>query len=1222
VRRSIVCPNPRSLPPLLVLALLSGPLSAGAFDFADGRLHVNGYLEAQLRTIARDFSTSDELDLTQWWNILDVEIEADIAPDGWGPFDVLSAFARLEGRYDCVWTHACGIFSSADTYGDRAGHLPGRLGDGRRAGFRSSGTLFNGDTRGFAGIPREFLDFQFSRPPLGPVSGPRRASKFFDIEGIDTLYDTAGPDEIFNDVGPGPDGILGTDDDLMDDPAPFIFGEVEDHCEFGFRKIRGREDGVGHQVLGPWNPGCKIDPTGRLSDKPHPLRAADPNFVVLGGQGGFGALPLRPAPEVDYREEAPSDVAKGIYLPNPAYAQMLRDDAFHNPDQTFRQAELEWNHGASQQDEKELKELYLDMEFFDSRLWIRAGKQTVVWGKTELFRNQDQFNPQDVALASLPSLEESRIALWALRGVWSFYDVGPLEDVRLELAGNYDEFEPTDLGRCGEPYAPLPVCDKTYGLFIHGLTGLGLAGEVRPEDPWDDAEGIEFGGRLEFRWDRYSFAISDFYGFADLPYQDVLYTYSRNVDPETGRPRAATSDGECVTGAEPACLVGNDPVTGEPAVDQCLGLGPDGPDPGTEPDPIILPCTDPAASTTVVRRGFPPGSQGQDALENHPVNQQVFAMICATSVGLLPSLDPTACGQTVFNSKNSLTGVPIDPALVLTDGEASISELLSNAVVGNPLANGVLVGGLANAPVPFVTLLRDPCDGFLADPDPSDSQPCGPPAPIGSTTFAAGGNLTANLLLTAQQQALLGCGEFYGTNCELDGIDLMNTEASALVQSWPGVEGAGGLDWDTTDASVAQPGTMAFIGQSGPVCTRFENGALVMLPGCRGPGPDYVAGTADDDPGFDPNVDGYSDPDGDGFSNVILHPFFDPNNLAFYQGTDSFTEFGLDQSFRSEMAALSFNALMVFVALSSAADLDGDGALDPTVGQFDPRNPTVTGSNGRDDDEDELVDEPDEGDPAHIGPYRADGCSYSRTHLCSNVQSLYQVTGLQRNTLRAGGGTRFGRRDFVWQGGSPLVLRYDKRNVLGFSMDFAEDRTKSSWGVEFTWVEGVTFADFDERDRTRTGQTFNTTISIDRPTFINFLNANRTFFLNSQWFVQWVDGYRESFPSDGPWNVLATLTIQTGFFRDRFQPNMTFVYDFGSNSGAWLPSVTYRYTENFSVSFGAAVFAGRMAARDMPLSPTSLGNRAGRHAYDDFVENGLSVVRERDELFLRVRYTF
>ncbi len=1120
MRGSIRRRSLRSFSALLFLAGLCAPRPALAIDLADGRLHVNGYLEAQVRTIARDFEASDDWDLTQWWNILDVEIEADLAPDGWGPFSLVSGFARVEARYDCVWTHACGMFPSADTYGDRAGHLPGRLGDGRRAGFRSSGTLFNGDTRPFAGLPREFLAFEFSRPPLGPVTGAREVSKFFDIEGIDTLYDTAGVDEVFG---------------TADDPAPFIFDEVERNCRFGFRKIRGREDGVGHQVLGPWNPGCKIEPTGRLRAKPNPLRPGDVNPVVLGpGNGGFGELPLRPAPQVDFDARAPKDVAKGIYLPNSRYAKLLRDDDFDNADQTFRQAELEWNHGASQQDEKELKELYLDMEFFESRLWLRAGKQTIVWGKTELFRNQDQFNPQDVALASLPSLEESRIALWALRGVWSFYDVGPLEDVRLELAGNYDQFEPTDIGRCGEPYAPLPVCDKTYGLFIHGLTGLGVAGEVRPDNPWSDLDGIEGGARLEFRWDRYSFAITDFYGFADLPYQDQIYVYSRNVDPATGRPRHSRVTGACTTGAEAACL---QPVDDDPAT----------------------PLPD------------------NDALRFHSVNQQVFAMICATSVGLSPDLDPTACGQTVFNShRDAITGVQVPDPLVLS--VPTVSGLASNLIAGNEAAHILaaigLTGGVA---VPHVLLNQDPCDGFLPGPcDTTDAllQP--------NAFYQAGGQfLTMNQLLTVEQMAVLGCGPFYSTNCEGDGVDLMNAEASALVQAWPGFEGAGGLDWDTTDPDVIQPGTLGFEG--GPVCTRFEGGEIRILPGCRGPSYQdgtQIGGQAVTGSVWDPRIDG--DPTG------LVQPFFDPAS-PFFQGAAS----SFPQAFRSEMAALSFNALMALVALSAAEDLDGDDVVDPTVAQFDPAD-----------------------------PFRADGCSFSRAHLCSNVQSIYQVTGLQRNTLRAGSSERFGRRDFVWQGGSPLALRYDKRNVLGFSMDFAEDRTKSSWGVEFTWVEGVTFADFDARDRTTTAQTFNTTISADRPTFINFLNANRTFFLNSQWFVQWVEGYRESFPSDGPWNVLATFTIQTGFFRDRFQSNMTFVYDFGSNSGAWLPSVTYRYTENFSVTFGAGVFAGRMAARDMPLSPVSLGNRAARNAYDDFVENGLSVVRERDELFLRVRYTF
>jgi hypothetical protein len=35
-----------------------------------------------------------------------------------------------------------------------------------------------------------------------------------------------------------------------------------------------------------------------------------------------------------------------------------------------------------------------------------------------------------------------------------------------------------------------------------------------------------------------------------------------------------------------------------------------------------------------------------------------------------------------------------------------------------------------------------------------------------------------------------------------------------------------------------------------------------------------------------------------------------------------------------------------------------------------------------------------------------------------------------------------------------------------------------------------------------------------------------------------------------------------------------------------------------------------------------VSERFGRNAYKSFIEPGLAVVRERDELFLRIRYTF
>src|SRR5690606_7063100 len=178
----------------------------------------------------------------------------------------------------------------------------------------------------------------------------------------------------------------------------------------------------------------------------------------------------------------------------------------------------------------------------------------IVWGKTELFRTTDQFNPVDLALASLPSLEESRVATWAARAVWSFYDIGPAQDVRLEIAANIDRFRPNDVGRCGEPFTAIVACNKTLALWLHGLAGFGLAGEDRPDDPWDDIEGLEIGARVEWRMGRFSFQISDFYGYEDLPYIEKIMTFERKVDPNSGRPLRWNANGPCTTGNEPSCL--------------------------------------------------------------------------------------------------------------------------------------------------------------------------------------------------------------------------------------------------------------------------------------------------------------------------------------------------------------------------------------------------------------------------------------------------------------------------------------------------------------------------------------------------------------------------------------------------------------------------------------------------------------------------------------------
>ena len=256
--------------------------------------------------------------------------------------------------------------------------------------------------------------------------------------------------------------------------------------------------------------------------------------------------------------------------------------------------------------------------------------------------------------------------------------------------------------------------------------------------------------------------------------------------------------------------------------------------------------------------------------------------------------------------------------------------------------------------------------------------------------------------------------------------------------------------------------------------------------------------------------------------------------------------------------------------------------------------------------------------------YNPERCSFAAPQFCGNVKGFLGVGGPNSNRVEAGGNGRFGRRDFIWHSGGELALRYAKRNVFGLSTDFSEDVSKTNWGVEFTWIGATPYLDSNSYENGVTdSDSLNLTVSIDRPTFINFLNANRTFFFNTQWFFQYLTNYNNAFQQNGPFNVLFTFAAFTGYYQDRLLPQMVTVFDFGSHSAGFLPSITYRFNESFSVSTGINYFTGQGQYKQMPVrawAPTS--NRAGKNAYEDGVENVLTAIHRRDEVFVRLRYTF
>ncbi len=313
------------------------------------------------------------------------------------------------------------------------------------------------------------------------------------------------------------------------------------------------------------------------------------------------------------------------------------------------------------------------------------------------------------------------------------------------------------------------------------------------------------------------------------------------------------------------------------------------------------------------------------------VNFTAYDDLCASSI-LLSGVFPAPCATTSFlDQSNTLTGQPAFNPIF----EPTVAAFGANVIAGNDTA-GVVLDLLAVGLSDFLVPLNvDPCDGFLSD----CLTPAGGPGQVDESNafFAQAGFPTLNDVLTPAQKALFGCGELMFINCELVGIPFELTEAGALLRAF--VAG----DADAADASVAQPGTLGTLADG---CKRTLGELGVTLAGCRGPG----------DLGFDANVDGTQE--------GLLHPL-------------------TDQAFSSEVAAASWNLLMLLVGTS--LPFTGEPGLD-------------------------------EVDPAQL--LRTDGCSVARPGLCREVANLASLSALHPEEDPRGEP----RQRWFWESGAQYAI--------------------------------------------------------------------------------------------------------------------------------------------------------------------------------------------------------
>ncbi len=103
-----------------------------------------------------------------------------------------------------------------------------------------------------------------------------------------------------------------------------------------------------------------------------------------------------------------------------------------------------------------------------SDLFVKVGRQQIVWGRTDLFRVLDVFNPVDYSRNNIyDELQDIRIPLWSAQAEWRMGGSDTMQDRNLQFVWSFDQFRANNLGQCGSPNVALDA-----GCFFRGMKNL------------------------------------------------------------------------------------------------------------------------------------------------------------------------------------------------------------------------------------------------------------------------------------------------------------------------------------------------------------------------------------------------------------------------------------------------------------------------------------------------------------------------------------------------------------------------------------------------------------------------------------------------------------------------------------------------------------------------------------------------------------------------------
>jgi hypothetical protein len=226
----------------------------------------------------------------------------------------------------------------------------------------------------------------------------------------------------------------------------------------------------------------------------------------------------------------------------------------------------------------------------------------------------------------------------------------------------------------------------------------------------------------------------------------------------------------------------------------------------------------------------------------------------------------------------------------------------------------------------------------------------------------------------------------------------------------------------------------------------------------------------------------------------------------------------------------------------------------------------------------------------------------------------------------------------IYSGGGPVLggqasAEYKQAHTLGLSFDYFEQYTGTVWRVESSWTFDELVMNTKKVDWRDTSDVMRWSIGIDRPTFLKWLNKDRTFFLSLQMFDTWYmdhDGDKHTGMLNDTHNFITTFFFIGNYMRDRLKPVGFIVWEEASNSWVSGLNLEWLMDNHWSVKGGLHTIWGgtNNTLHDTGPFTTFVSPGSDGNTYPYVFSNlgiahqGLGVVRNYDEIFFELKYQF